>query len=517
VTELGEAELQAGHAAESAAHLHEALGLVQSREVRVRAAVAAGSAMMASAGPAAAFELLAAQARIVGGEAALRIDAERVALAMWVRGAMPLPWLDDLLNRFGELRGDTPAERLALTQAAMAAAYDPTEQADRAAALARRALSQGELLSELTIDAVPVGMACYVLVMAEDFGAGHEELVRMRADARDRGSLLGETSNALMAGQIALRRGRLADAAVELEAAVDSARALEDSPISDRCLAFAEAWLLEALLQEGQVAAARTLIGRWCRAGDFDRAELVWNRYGRGLERLLVGEDPGGAAEDFMVFGDAARAGAYEDRGAPWRQWGALALAAAGRGAEALALADEQLAISTPWSQSARGAALRVRALVGDADEAEPLLARAVALMADSPCLLDRAKALVDHGIALRREGLRREARTQLEEGLEFAARCGAAPLIERTRAELLVLGARPRRLMFSGVEGLTASERRVAGMAAEGLSNRDIAQALFVTQKTVETHLRSTYRKLDINSRHDLPAALLEDSAAVA
>jgi DNA-binding CsgD family transcriptional regulator len=81
--------------------------------------------------------------------------------------------------------------------------------------------------------------------------------------------------------------------------------------------------------------------------------------------------------------------------------------------------------------------------------------------------------------------------------------------LAERARAELLVLGARPRRLMFSGVEALTATERRVAAMAAEGLSNREIAQSLFVTKKTVETHLRSVYRKLSIASRSELPAQL--------
>jgi DNA-binding CsgD family transcriptional regulator len=98
---------------------------------------------------------------------------------------------------------------------------------------------------------------------------------------------------------------------------------------------------------------------------------------------------------------------------------------------------------------------------------------------------------------------------------LEFAARCGAAPLIERARSELAVLGARPRRLMFSGVEGLTASERRVAAMAAEGMSNREIASSLFVTIKTVETHLGRAYRKLDISSRAELPGRLADSDAA--
>jgi DNA-binding CsgD family transcriptional regulator len=69
--------------------------------------------------------------------------------------------------------------------------------------------------------------------------------------------------------------------------------------------------------------------------------------------------------------------------------------------------------------------------------------------------------------------------------------------------------GARPRRLVLSGVDALTASERRVAEMAADGLTNRQIAQALFVSEKTVQGHLGRSYRKLDISSRSELPDAL--------
>ena len=92
---------------------------------------------------------------------------------------------------------------------------------------------------------------------------------------------------------------------------------------------------------------------------------------------------------------------------------------------------------------------------------------------------------------------------------MEEARRCGAVPLAERARDELLALGARPRRFVMSGADALTASERRVAAMAASGMTNREIAQALFVTQKTVEVHLSHAYQKLDIRSRRELGAAL--------
>jgi DNA-binding CsgD family transcriptional regulator len=93
--------------------------------------------------------------------------------------------------------------------------------------------------------------------------------------------------------------------------------------------------------------------------------------------------------------------------------------------------------------------------------------------------------------------------------GMELAHDCGASPLVARAREELLATGARPRRVVRTGVDALTASERRVAGMAADGMTNREIAQALFVTTRTVEVHLTHAYQKLDISSREALPAGL--------
>jgi DNA-binding NarL/FixJ family response regulator len=109
----------------------------------------------------------------------------------------------------------------------------------------------------------------------------------------------------------------------------------------------------------------------------------------------------------------------------------------------------------------------------------------------------------------LRRANSRAEARDVLAAGLELAHACGATALAERTRTELLATGARPRRVARRGVDALTPSEGRVARMASEGQTNREIAQALYVTPKTVEVHLSSAYRKLDIRSRRDLPSAL--------
>jgi DNA-binding CsgD family transcriptional regulator len=96
-----------------------------------------------------------------------------------------------------------------------------------------------------------------------------------------------------------------------------------------------------------------------------------------------------------------------------------------------------------------------------------------------------------------------------LNEALVLARRCGGHALAERATTELRAAGGWSSAPERSGVQQLTASERRVAELAAEGHSNPEIAQALFVTRKTVETHLGHVYRKLDISSRGELSRAL--------
>src|SRR4029077_10293258 len=126
---------------------------------------------------------------------------------------------------------------------------------------------------------------------------------------------------------------------------------------------------------------------------------------------------------------------------------------------------------------------------------------------------LEKARALTDLGALLRRRNRRAEARELLREALDIAHRAFADPLAERAEVELRATGARPRRVVLTGLESLTASERRVAELARQGLTNREIAQALFITTRTVEGHLTSVFRKLRLDSRHDLAAALAGDN----
>ncbi len=132
-------------------------------------------------------------------------------------------------------------------------------------------------------------------------------------------------------------------------------------------------------------------------------------------------------------------------------------------------------------------------------------------MLESSGARLELARALIDLGAVLRRDGRRARARELLRRGLELATRCGAERLAAYGRDELQATGARPRRIALSGVESLTPSERRVAQLAAGGDTNRAIAQALFVTEKTVEGHLAHAFDKLGVRSRTRLRDALGE------
>jgi DNA-binding CsgD family transcriptional regulator len=147
--------------------------------------------------------------------------------------------------------------------------------------------------------------------------------------------------------------------------------------------------------------------------------------------------------------------------------------------------------------------------LLASGDEAIARLREGAEALGESPARLEYSRALVDLGAMLRRANRRSEARQHLSRGLDVADRCGATILRKRAHEELHALGARPRRARLTGLEALTASERRVAELAARGVGNTEIAQTLFVTRKTVEKHLGNTYLKLGIKSRAELPGQL--------
>jgi DNA-binding CsgD family transcriptional regulator len=226
--------------------------------------------------------------------------------------------------------------------------------------------------------------------------------------------------------------------------------------------------------------------------------------------RVLLAE---GRAEEALALADLAgeRFGAIVLNPAwlPWRSARAEALHRLDRADEAQAAAADELEAARAWgAPTTVGRSLRVLGAVrGQAGLAD--LEAAAALLEGTPERLELAKALAALGTAMRLARRPTDAREPLRRALELATVCGAEPLAEHARTELHAAGVRPRREALSGVESLTPSERRVVDLAAAGRTNRDVAQELFVTPKTVEVHLSNAYRKLGIRSRRELAGAL--------
>jgi DNA-binding CsgD family transcriptional regulator len=157
---------------------------------------------------------------------------------------------------------------------------------------------------------------------------------------------------------------------------------------------------------------------------------------------------------------------------------------------------------------SAIAAACRCRALLaaaqGDLSRALAAAREAVALAAQVESPFERGRSLFVLGVVLRRAKQLRAARESFEAASAVFERIGTRLWVERTRAELAHIGGRR-----ASSHELTSTERRVAALVAEGLSNREVSSRLFVTQKTVEFHLRNIFRKLRVRSRTELARLL--------
>jgi DNA-binding CsgD family transcriptional regulator len=329
------------------------------------------------------------------------------------------------------------------------------------------------------------------------------------ADAHRRGSLYSVSAIHLWHGFTLYRRGELTEAEASLRSGLDEAILYGYGP---GVIVYFSAFLAATLLARGDTSGARQALERGDHTGAgpdgarwwlVSRAELLLAE-GRADEALPAAEEV-----------EAASGWIVNPAAAPWRSLKAQALDRLGRDG-GVALAQEELALARRFGAPGTvGRALRV---LGALERREGLdhLREAVETLRGSPAPLEHAEALAALGASLRRSGERKAAREPLREAVELAQRCGAGALADRAREELVATGARPRRAYLSGPDSLTASERRIARMAITGMTNRDIAQALFVTVRTVETHLSHVYRKLDLHSRAELGAALGQEDGSV-
>jgi DNA-binding CsgD family transcriptional regulator len=373
------------------------------------------------------------------------------------------------------------------------------ERLDEIAALVEHGLDDGSLLADEHAESWVWAQAVGALIAIEAVDAAERVVDAMLADARARGSILGYVDAAACGLYVSAYRGAVAAAAETVQDVL--AHAQEHGVVF--AYAFTLRWGLDAILERPELDAvadfattlelppplATTVSGAWIHEV---RAALA----------MRAGDRAAAAAALHRAQPTYEALGFRNPSMAPWRS--TVALATGDRGLAEAELADAR----RNGLPRGLGVALRRTALItGDS----ALLEEAVAVLEHSPARLDHARALVELGAARRRANQRLAAREPLRAGLDLAQRCGATRLADRAAEELRATGARPRRAALSGRDALTTSERRVAEMAASGLSNPEIAQALFVTIKTVEGHLSGAYRKLEVRSRGELPRALAD------
>jgi DNA-binding CsgD family transcriptional regulator len=513
--ELGRTEQRLG-AEDALIHLAEAVDATDDVAARAACTIELASALHLAGRPveavAACDRALAALGRSER-ELALRLEAIRCRAA--IQHPVTYPSVDEFAKRFrGELAGRTPGERGVLVQLALRAALLGTSAREVAETL-ELALGDDVLFGEHGGDSIAVFTAIIALTYADRLDEADELIAQALAEARRRGSLTDYIHVSAFGALVHLRRGEVAEAEADARGAVAAAGLEASAWVTPGTFAL----MVEALLERGEIATA---------VDEFDRAHFpdeppqlfVYTMllHSRALLRLTQGRVREALADALLCGSRQDAIGILNPSALAWRSTAALAHQANGDGEEASRLADEEVRLARSFgAPRALGMALRTAGLVAGGEAGLRFLEQAVDALATSPARLEHARALVDLGTALRHANQLAPARERLRTGLDLAHRCLAGALAERARAELLIAGARPRRDALHGRDALTASEVRVALMAAEGMTNREIAQALFVTTKTVETHLHHAFQKLDVDSRTQLGAALAAPSPRAA
>ena len=399
---------------------------------------------------------------------------------------------------------DAPGHRPVLADVALTRAWAGARAAE-VRPLVERAWAGGALLAEQGPDAPSIYVLTGAILAIDELEFELEVLGSTLREARRRGSVMAVATASYCRSLPLYFLARIPDALADAEQAV---RAERDG--WEVFLPCARALCALSLLERGDPERAERALE--LRDAERWRESLQYVPYLDARARLLLAQRrPNEALVTALELGRLVEE-TYGGTGRGFLQWrctAALAAAATGDRKEAVDLCEEELELARAGDRAREiGATLRTSAVLETGERRVKLLQEAVETLERSQSTLELLRALVDLGGVLRRAGRRQEARQPLRRALELASAGGATALAERAREELLAAGARPRRTVLGGVEALTPSELRVARLAAEGLLNREIAEALFISRKTVDYHLGHVYQKLEV-PREGLAEAL--------
>ncbi len=502
-TELGRYEVATMQFEGAEEHLRSALISDAEPMIRAEAASMLGRCAIASGGRSAeaAVEALAALA-----DQLVPLDPERSlemgAELLMVSTAVPRmrTGLSAHLKRFRERAAGHPGFE------AIARIHMAQEQLNEGGSAAA-AVMEAQAALEAGLPAGVAVNATFLALATLELGEHYAEALWLLDAALEGARREGHTTRqGVIHGRraaIALAQGSLHDAQVE----ADTGLLLVERQhfVLPQLLAVA----MVVHIERGDLAAAAELARTGETLGtDEDRLYVDQFLIARGRLRIAQGDVPEGLAD---LMGCGQRLEAYDTRWpSEWKAFAAPALASLGQSQAAAELAREHVEVARGvGAPGALGQSLRAAGLAIGGQEGLTLLQEAVSVLEDSSARLELAHALADLGAELGRAGRRREGRDVQRRAIELADECGALALAERARADLHSGPGRRPRLELTGPGALTAAEWRVCRQVAEGHTNREVAQALFVTEKTIERHLSSAYQKLEIRSRFQLPAAI--------
>jgi DNA-binding CsgD family transcriptional regulator len=489
-------------------HLEAAVDKAPVTTTEVTAAIAAATALSANQQFARAIEICDRIAGRLDQHANEdRLLLETVAVALETSTASLATRRPERTRRLIQQAQDPSTQRFMLAVAAQAAVYS-NQPADQVAELARRAVSSDP--RRLPESRQPPAWLVAVVIGALELSEHCSEAQRL-ADAAV--TEARATANAFLLRYLLAQRALLGLRRSDLTAAEADARALLDTH-----------GVFQALLSRQR--ATSVLVSVMVERGEYNLAEFALDRLGNEVEAnsltgSLLRHARGqlrfaqhryhDALEDFQQAGSIATGcQAVSPSVMPWRSDSALTWLALGDAKTAQRHAEEEVELARSFgAPRTLGIAVRAAGLVTGGQEGERLLRQSIQLLDDHDARLERSHALTDLGALLRRTNRRTEAREPLRQALDAAHHLGATALAQRAEIELRAAGAKPRRVQLTGLESLTASERRVAELSGQGLTNREVAQTLFVTARTVEGHLTHVFQKLNITARTELPRAL--------
>jgi DNA-binding CsgD family transcriptional regulator len=516
--DLGLAEFSAGQPGWHD-HLREAITAASDDTTRIAAALLLANALRWHDRTAEAIEVCdGVAARLDGRNPEGRLTLEAMAAAC---GVIDATTADAVSNRTNALLLRA-RERSVPPQCLAAAAYVAAmlnEPADQVADLVLRALAAGAQPRSASGDPpwLPGGAfrhpsAVVTLLWAERYDAA--QALADAAVSEAQASANGIHLPAVMSQRawLALRRGDLTAAEADARAVLEAPGPPAPPILRNRAISV----LVDVLVERGDLGEAERIFETVAAdlAGRAVTAHVL--RHSRGRLRFAQGRF-GEALGDFRVAGEITVGGvAPSPCYLPWRSDAALAALALGERDAARRLSDEEVELARVFgAPRVLGVAVRVAGIVAGGERGEDLLREAIAILVGRDTRLEQARAQADLGALLRRRNQRADARHLLRQAVDTAHHLGATVLAAWAETELRSTGAKPRRVRLTGLEALTASERRIAELAADGLTNRAIAQTLFVTDRTVEAHLTHVFTKLGVKTRTALPAALATTTQA--